>query len=173
MNDIPVKKYIQTIDSLNQQSNLGKSYNPFVERPKVRTKIVKKKKSPSQTVVHRVGRGHSLSRIAKVYGVSVDDIAAVNNIRNYHRIYIGQKLTIPGSSKTVKKKIIRPRVTVNGIIWDEFEPYAILNGEMYRVGDELKGYIIQSITDSTILFVSSKHSFTFKKDSFISKYKRE
>ncbi len=48
-----------------------------------------------QYIVHRVRRGESLWTISKKYRVSIHDLAAVNKIKNRHRIQIGQKLTIP------------------------------------------------------------------------------
>lgn len=46
--------------------------------------------------VHVVQRGDTLSSIARWYGVSVQQLAAANNIPNPSRIYVGQKLCIPG-----------------------------------------------------------------------------
>ncbi|MEE9166759.1 MAG: LysM peptidoglycan-binding domain-containing protein [Candidatus Neomarinimicrobiota bacterium] len=51
-----------------------------------------------QYLVHRVRRGESLSLIARKYRVSIHEIASVNKIRNYHRLQIGQRLTIPTPS---------------------------------------------------------------------------
>ncbi|MEE2877282.1 MAG: LysM peptidoglycan-binding domain-containing protein [Candidatus Neomarinimicrobiota bacterium] len=48
-----------------------------------------------QYMVHVVQRGHILSWIAKKYGVSMHQIASFNKIKNFHRLRIGQKLTIP------------------------------------------------------------------------------
>ncbi len=48
-----------------------------------------------QYVVHKVRKGESLSTISNKYKVSIHDLAAVNKIRNRHKIKIGQKLTIP------------------------------------------------------------------------------
>lgn len=48
-----------------------------------------------QYVVHWVRKGETLSLIAERYRVSIHHIASINNIRNYHRLQIGQKLTIP------------------------------------------------------------------------------
>ena len=50
-----------------------------------------------QYMVHVVQRGNNLSWIAKKYGVSINQIASFNKIKNYHRLRIGQKLTIPVS----------------------------------------------------------------------------
>ncbi len=48
-----------------------------------------------QYMIHVVGRGHNLSWISKKYGVSMHQIASFNKIKNFHRLKIGQKLTIP------------------------------------------------------------------------------
>ena len=46
-------------------------------------------------VVHKVRYGETLWDISKRYKVSIHQLAAVNKIRNRHKIRIGQKLTIP------------------------------------------------------------------------------
>ena len=46
-------------------------------------------------VAHKVKRGESLWTISKKYRVSIHDLAAVNKIKNRHRLSVGQKLTIP------------------------------------------------------------------------------
>ena len=48
-------------------------------------------------IEHVVQSGESLSLIAARYGVSVDEIAAANNIADVSVINVGQVLTIPGS----------------------------------------------------------------------------
>jgi membrane-bound lytic murein transglycosylase D len=53
-----------------------------------------------QYVRHRVKRGESLWSIAKKYRISIHDLAAVNKIRNRHRIKIGQVLTVPVRGQT-------------------------------------------------------------------------
>lgn len=49
-----------------------------------------------EPLVHVVGRGESLNYIASVYGVTVADILAINDIPNPNRIQIGQEILIPG-----------------------------------------------------------------------------
>lgn len=49
--------------------------------------------------VHRVKRGESLSKIAVLYGTSVSSIMDANDLTD-DTIYVGQKLIIPGSSRT-------------------------------------------------------------------------
>jgi membrane-bound lytic murein transglycosylase D len=45
---------------------------------------------------HQVRSGESLSSIARRYRVSMQDLMTANNIRDAHRIYMGQNLQIPG-----------------------------------------------------------------------------
>lgn len=44
---------------------------------------------------HKVRSGENLSRIARKYRVSLGELMGANNIRNSHRIYVGQNLQIP------------------------------------------------------------------------------
>ena len=50
------------------------------------------------TVTHKVVKGDTLSALAKKYGTTVNAIAKLNNIKNVNLIYVGQVLTISGSS---------------------------------------------------------------------------
>ena len=50
------------------------------------------------TVTHTVVKGDTLSALAKKYGTTVNAIAKLNNINNVNLIYVGQVLTISGSS---------------------------------------------------------------------------
>lgn len=45
---------------------------------------------------HVVRRGETLSSIARSYGVSVNSLMQANNIRDPNRIFVGQRLCIPG-----------------------------------------------------------------------------
>ena len=49
------------------------------------------------TIVYKIGRGENLSRIARRYGVTVDDILAVNRdtIANRNNITAGYYIYIP------------------------------------------------------------------------------
>ena len=64
----------------------NKSDNKYNERPNYNNQC---------DVTYRVKRGDSLSEIARRYGVSVNQLANANNIRNANRIYAGQVLCIP------------------------------------------------------------------------------
>jgi len=50
----------------------------------------------TSTVIHIVRFGETLSYIARWYGVSMSAIIAANGIVNPNRIYVGQRLRIPG-----------------------------------------------------------------------------
>ncbi len=56
--------------------------------------------SPPSSGVHIVQRGENLFRIALRYGLTTQALAAANGIANPNRVYVGQRLTIPGSSGT-------------------------------------------------------------------------
>ena len=49
-----------------------------------------------QTITYIVKRGDTLSQIAVRYGTTVNTLVRLNNITNPNRIYVGQRLTIPG-----------------------------------------------------------------------------
>ena len=52
---------------------------------------------PGQPLVHIVQRGETLFSIARRYGTTVDAITHANGIPDPRRIYVGQRLTIPGA----------------------------------------------------------------------------
>ena len=56
--------------------------------------------TPPSSGVHVVQRGQNLYRIALRYGLTTQALAAANGIVNVNRIYVGQRLTIPGRGTT-------------------------------------------------------------------------
>lgn len=50
---------------------------------------------PSAERIHVVERGETAYRIARNFGVSVDELAAANGLIDPRRIFVGQRLTIP------------------------------------------------------------------------------
>ncbi len=54
-----------------------------------------------EPVVHVVQPGENLYRISLRYGLTMEQVAAANNISDYTRVYVGQRLTIPGLSAPV------------------------------------------------------------------------
>lgn len=59
-------------------------------------------------VYHRVQPGDTLYRIGKAYGVSPEKLAKVNRISNPSRIYVGQKIFIPGADRELPVSLITP-----------------------------------------------------------------
>lgn len=64
----------------------------------------------SKGTYHIVGSGQNLYRIAKVYGVDVQDIMRANNIKNSNQIGVGERLLIPGAPSLVYLEPRRPQV---------------------------------------------------------------
>ncbi len=50
-------------------------------------------------IYHKIAKGQTLWRIAKFYGVGVDDIIQGNNIPNVAAVEVGQLILIPGASE--------------------------------------------------------------------------
>lgn len=59
-----------------------------------------------------------------------------------------------------KKRIVRPKITINGIIWDRSNPFAILNNDIYGEGDKIKGYTIQTIQDTMIVLANNEDVYS-------------
>lgn len=54
-------------------------------------------RTPGATTVHVVEQGQELGLIARLYGVSMQDIVAMNQLDNPDLLYVGQKLVIPAA----------------------------------------------------------------------------
>lgn len=109
---------MQTVESLRKQiaadaevrkNQLNRLADKLTAQPapaatttsKRRTAVKKEEASAEKEqeyVEHKVAPGTTLSALAKAYKVSVKDIIKANNLKN-GRIYAGQKLLIPVSSK--------------------------------------------------------------------------
>ncbi len=57
--------------------------------------------SAQETVTYTVKSGDTLSEIAEKYNTTVEKLAAKNNIKDIHLIYVDQVLVIEGASSTV------------------------------------------------------------------------
>lgn len=60
------------------------------------------------TVTYTVKKGDTLSGIAKKYGTTYQELARINNIKNPNLIYVGQVLTISGSTTTATTTPTQP-----------------------------------------------------------------
>ncbi len=57
---------------------------------------------------HRVERGENLYRLGKAYGISYQELARVNGIKDPGRIGVGQVLVIPHATRELPVEVITP-----------------------------------------------------------------
>ena len=72
-------------------------YNPLPRQPEKQEKPQPQVEKKPEGIYHKVEKGQTLWRIAKTYGVSVDDITTVNHIPNAAAVEVNQLLLIPGA----------------------------------------------------------------------------
>jgi lipoprotein NlpD len=63
---------------------------------------------PNRGVFHVVKPGENLFRIGQAYGLSADELARANGIRDSRQIAVGQKIFIPGATRQLPVEIITP-----------------------------------------------------------------
>lgn len=90
-------------------------------------------------VYHTVGKNETLWRISKTYGVKLQDVAEFNNIRDVTEIEAGQKIFIPGASRTRKVKPYAPSAAAASVNKDLEDKIVI---EKDRFGWPVKGEVI-------------------------------
>ncbi len=73
---------------------------PDAESSGARAPVTVESPALEEPVVHVVRRGETLWRIARSYGVPLLELARANGIADPSRIRAGQRLTIPGASRT-------------------------------------------------------------------------
>jgi lipoprotein-anchoring transpeptidase ErfK/SrfK len=86
-----------------------------------------------ETTTHIVERGQELALIARQYGVTVDDLVAMNDLSNPDVIWVGQELIVPAGGEYVPANIPpAPTTTGRSILVDTSQQriYAYENGEM-------------------------------------------
>ncbi len=74
----------------------GEPTPPMTDQPRHTPTPAPDQTQEPQPFVHIVERGESLSYIADLYGVTLEDIIALNDIQNPNRIQPGRQLLIPG-----------------------------------------------------------------------------
>lgn len=109
----------------------------------------------ARTTIHRVRRGETLSQVASRYGTSVSALTNLNRLRSAHRIYPGQKLTVPsGRSSGSSRAALAPgreithRVRSGDSLWRLAQRYGTtvdriktdnrLSGNLLRPGQRLR-----------------------------------
>jgi lipoprotein-anchoring transpeptidase ErfK/SrfK len=88
--------------------------------------------SPDQTSVHVVQIGQELGLIAREYGVTVEDIVALNGLADPNLINPGDELLIPAAGEYVPTPPPAPTQTGKSILVDTSEQriYAYENGQL-------------------------------------------
>jgi LysM repeat protein len=99
---------------------------------------------------YTVQKGDTLSKIASLFGVTLNEIAKANSIENVNLIYAGQKLVIPEGQKIVRGDIVRLKDGVTTYFpggnpfspWVKNYDYVVMKDSdgdgktVYRGGDE-------------------------------------
>jgi murein DD-endopeptidase MepM/ murein hydrolase activator NlpD len=85
----------------------GNGYVPPLDPKHVEPELV--------SVVHVVTPGQTLYRISRAYGVSVDELMALNGIEDPRAVGIGQKLLIPGASEVQEVEVAAPGTADGGV----------------------------------------------------------
>jgi len=97
---------------------------PTKNSPATSTSNSKPAAASSSGSVHVVRRGDTLAKISQRYAVSLTALRKINNIRNVNRIYVGQRLQIPGkaraSNSSQASKTVAPRYA-SGKKWIEID----------------------------------------------------
>ncbi len=87
-------EYGTTVDRLIELNNISNPNLIFAGN----VLLVPINDGKKQLTTYTVKRGDTLGSIAKRYGVTVQELVNINNIKNPNLIYVGQVLTIPSAS---------------------------------------------------------------------------
>lgn len=85
------KKYNMSVDELKSINNLKSNLLSIGQRLKI-------KESNENQNIYIVKKGDTLYKIANMYGTTVDNLKALNNLKN-NNLSIGQKLIVPSKNK--------------------------------------------------------------------------
>ena len=85
------KKYNMTVDELKSINNLKSNLLSIGQRLKI-------KESNDNQNIYIVKKGDTLYKIANMYGTAVDNLKALNNLKN-NNLSIGQNLIVPSKNK--------------------------------------------------------------------------
>lgn len=72
------------------------------------------------------------------------------------------KQQIHQSQQKQEKKVVLPKLELQGIIWDEKIPKVIINGTMFKKGDKIKGAQIVEIRETSVKVTYQNEIFTLK-----------
>ncbi|GHT84751.1 peptidoglycan-binding protein LysM [Spirochaetia bacterium] len=75
--------------------------------------------------IHVIRKGDTIYSLAGNYGVSQQEILNLNGISDPNRIFIGQRIRIPGTMTAVSESFLDHRVTKNETLWGIARQYGI------------------------------------------------
>ncbi len=87
----------------------------------------------SKEVKYTVRRGDTLSKIANRYGITVNEIVALNNIKNPNLIYVGQQLRIPLDNSINQMQNVYYRVQRGDRLWRIAKRYRTTVSNIARI----------------------------------------
>jgi LysM repeat protein len=88
---------------------ISRPVRPLPSSPPSPTQPLEPPEEQAQGAYHIVQRGETLWRICKAYGVDLQQVAEINNIRDVSQIRVGQKIFIPGVSNNSRVSVPRQR----------------------------------------------------------------
>ena len=108
------ERYGTSVQRLMELNNLGSAQDLWagsrIQVPVTRTAAAPKPKPAvnKNATQHKVQSGETLSVIAQRYGVSMQNLIAINNISNPNQVEVGQTLKLRGTPKPVAKPAPKP-----------------------------------------------------------------
>ena len=89
------------------------------------------------TRVHIVSRGDTISKIARRYGVSKDDVVRLNQLNNSNVIFVSQRLEIPTTDNSAPTEAV-PNIPQQSDRVTSFTPTKVVNKERHKAARPLK-----------------------------------
>ncbi len=86
------RRYDVSMKKLTRLNNISSRNMIYVGQ---RLVLAEQPPEPSMSRVHVVCRGDTLEKIARCYGITVDDMLHANELQSAHLIRVGQKLRVP------------------------------------------------------------------------------
>ena len=108
------ERYGTSVQRLMELNNLGSAQDLWagsrIQVPVTRTAAAPKPKPAvnKNATQHKVQSGETLSVIAQRYGVSMQNLIAINNISNPNQVEVGQTLKLRGTAKPLAKPATKP-----------------------------------------------------------------
>ena len=108
------ERYGTSVQRLMELNNLRSAQDLWagsrIQVPVTRTAAAPKPKPAvnKNATQHKVQSGETLSVIAQRYGVSMQNLIAINNISNPNQVEVGQTLKLRGTAKPVAKPATKP-----------------------------------------------------------------